>query len=429
LLALGLAVALFCVPAFGDKPWDLSFHPESLETGGASSSTDKGKKTSMGDDIKRFGEQVASRIDRIVKKKSFDMFDDPWTMQGIPLIFPGGANGFNLGLHLQLQDIKRQDPDKLEIVGQVLASDAGRYKHQFIIDVPHAWDDRLRFTMRLQYDRDITIPYLGIGNDTKVNYQLLNNNSPFYQYVRSSPTLRFDFLRRVGEHWRLGPIVGFQWMSLSYPAGSLLDQQRPLGINGGSTHYIGLAVVRDTLDFEPYPSRGSWNELYLYWYNHIWGADYNFFRATYTYRRYILLNRRLILANRTLVESLTGDVPFYELGEVGGFNPALTLGGSRFFRGYQDNRFTDKIRFDTAFELRWDPIFFPFYHQDFTIGFVPFFDFGRVWPQFFPLDLSDWKATTGVGVRLIWNSRLVVRGDLAVTPEGTAFFIDINNVF
>jgi outer membrane protein assembly factor BamA len=419
---------LGCAPVLAAEPREPSADPPKLKSEPFAKPNRSGKKTTMGDDIKRFGEQVASRIDRIVKKKSFDMWDEPWTMQGIPLIFPSSDNGFNVGLRLQLQDIKRQDPHKYEVIAQVLASDAGRYKHLFLVDIPHALDDKLRFTARVQYDRDISIPFFGLGNDTVADRSQLGKTD-LYRYVRSSPTIRFDFLRRFGKNWRLGPLIGFQWMNIAFPAGSLMDQQKPFGYQGGNSHYFGFAVVRDTLDFEPYPSRGGVDELYFYWYNKFLGSDYEFRRVTYTYRRYLMLHRRLILAHRTLFEFLDGDVPFYELGAVGGSNPALALGGSRFFRGYQDNRFTDKVRLDSVFELRWDPMFFAFAKQDITVGLVPFFDIGRVWPRLIPFELGTWHASTGVGARMIWNSRLVIRGDMAVTQEGTAFYVDINNSF
>src|SRR5687767_4853599 len=92
----------------------------------------------VGEDIKDFGESVAKRVDRVIKKKAFDLWGDPWTFQGIPLIFPSSDNGFNLGLKVALQNIRRQDPHKFEIEAQILASDKGRYKHRFRADYPHA---------------------------------------------------------------------------------------------------------------------------------------------------------------------------------------------------------------------------------------------------------------------------------------------------
>jgi len=387
------------------------------------------EKTGVGRDMERFGEEVVNRIDRIVKKKGFDLWGDPWTLQGIPIIFPSSSNGFNLGLHVAVQNIRREDPHLVEVAGQVLASDKGRYKHFFRLDFPHAFDDAMRITARVGYDRDISLPFFGIGNSTKFDQQLFDRDSPLYQNTRSGPSFQLNILAYLGRHFRAGPVVGLKWVDVGVPAGSLLQSQRPSGIDGGRTHYLGLAVIHDTLDFEPYPSRGSTNELFLMVYNEFTGSNYDFFRGTYTYRRFMPLHRKLILAHRTLFEVLTGDVPFYELGAVGGSRGGLSIGGDSYLRGYTENRYLDKIRLALGFELRWDPLFLSIYRQDLTLGFVPFFDIGRVWPSFREFKLDNFHASTGWGMRLIWNSRFIIRADWAVNHEGTAFYINLGNAF
>ena len=130
------------------------------------------------------------------------------------------------------------------------------------------------------------------------------------------------------------------------------------------------------------------------------------FLATYTFRYYYPINGKLVIAHRTLLESLTGDVPYFELSSVGGSDSTIGFGGDRFMRGFQSNRFLDKIRLVGGLELRWDPIEFMFAGQDIKLGFVPFFDIGRVWPTVFPIRLGTWHASTGWGARIIWNSRI-----------------------
>lgn len=391
---------------------------------------EKDDKGGLGNDIKRMGESVASRVDRVIKKKSFDLWGDPWTMQGLPLIFPGSQTGFNLGLKVAIQDVIRQDPHKFELETQILASDRGRYKHFLKLDAPHAFDGRVRITGKIQYDRDISLPYFGIGNESPIDpAEYAKDDLGKYQNVRAGPSVRLDVLRYVGKNVRLGPVVQLKWQSITAPAGSLLADERPAGVNGGRTHTVGFAIIHDTLDFEPYPSRGSVHELYLQLASGFTGSDYNFFRGTYTYRRYYLLHRKLIFAHRFLFESLTGNVPFYELDSVGGSSPTLTFGGGRFLRGFEPNRFIDKQRMAFGFELRWDPVFFPFAKQDITIGFVPFFDLARVWAQMLPFKPGQWHADAGWGARIIWNSRLIIRGDFAVTEEGTYFYVDLGHNF
>jgi len=383
----------------------------------------------MGKDIERFGEKFASRIDRIIKRKTFEFWGDPWTVQGIPLIFPSSSSGFNLGLRVALTNIRRQDPHKLSLESQLMTSDKGRYKHFLKIDYPRAFDGRFRVTTRISYDRDITFRYFGISNDTEVDKALIDRDDVFYQNVRAGPTFTFQILRNFSRNLRIGPIIGFKWTDITAPPGSLLLAESPVGIAGGKTHYIGVAFVYDTTDFEPYPSRGNVHELYFYWYAPWLGSSYDFVRATYTFRKYFPLHRTLTLAHRTLLETLSGTIPFYELGGVGGSSPTIGFGGDKFLRGYDSNRFIDRIKFVTGFELRWDPIVFNFAKQDISIGFVPFVDIGRVFPAVFPLTFSNFHASTGWGLRIIWNSRFIIRADYALNADGTAFILNLGNSF
>jgi hypothetical protein len=383
----------------------------------------------MGKELKLFGEEVASRIDKVVSRKGFEMWGDPWTIQGIPLIFPSPNNGFHLGLHAKLTDIVRQDPHKVEFMGQVLASDKGRYKHFFQADYPYAFGGKYRFTGRIFYNRDITQRYYGLGNNTKVDPVGLEPENPLYANQRTAPGISLQFLRYMGRYFRTGPVFGLKWMSITAPSGSLLEAEKPLGNTGGRSHYVGWAIVRDTLDFEPYPSRGTWNELYLQWYSKYTGSNFDFLRTTYTFRYYYPLNRKLIFAHRTFFEVLSGTVPFYELSAAGGSDSTIGFGGDRFMRGYDGNRFVDHIRSALGFELRWDPISFGFADQEIQLGFVPFIDVGRVWDKLLPLQIGNLHASTGWGTRIIWGKRLIVRGDFALCPEGSSFYIELGNSF
>ena len=409
-------------------PPDLKSASEPPKTGPDSQEDESGMER-MGEDIKLFGEQVAKRVDRVIKKKAFELWGDPWTFQGIPLIFPSPSTGFNLGIKVQLQDIRRQDPHKAEVEAQILASDKGRYKHSFRVDFPHALDGRYRLTGRVAYDRDINFKYYGIGNDNNFQRSLIVDDDILFQNVRAGPSLTFQALRYLGNNVRAGPILGLKWTEVTAPTGSLLQMQQPSGLLGGRTHYVGLAIAYDTLDFEPYPSKGAIHELYLYLHHKMTFSNYDFVRSTYTYRRYFLLHRRLIFAHRMFFEALGGDVPFYELGATGGSSPTIGFGGDRFLRGYDSNRFIDRFKLVFGIELRWDPLFFQFAKQDLTLSFVPFFDLGRVWPSMLPIQLDRWHASMGWGMRLIWNSRFVIRTDFAITPEGTNLILNLGNSF
>lgn len=432
LILIGLLCAL---PLFADLP-DIP-QPKSLEKKRSRSSPsliiednseNKKDRKNVGKDLESFSTEVVNRIDRVVSRKGFELWGDPWTIQGIPLIFPSSTNGFNIGLHAKMHNMSRTDPHKLELSGQVLASDKGRYKHFFAIDIPHMLEEKYRLSARVAYNRDISFRYYGVGNDTMIDPTQVDGD--FYDNTRSGPTIQLSFLRYLGKYYRAGPILGFKWTEIVVPNNSLLQRENAEGSRGGKTNYFGLALVRDTLDFEPYPSNGTFNEFYVYWYSPWFGSSYDFQRYTYTFRWYVPIHPQLILAHRTLVEVLGGNsVPFFESGIVGGSDSTLGLGGDRFIRGFEGNRYIDKYRVFMGWELRWDPLKFNFADQEFIFGVVPFVDFGRVWGNLDNVFQGKIHASTGYGLRILWNKRFVLRADWAMNEERKTVYIELGNSF
>lgn len=387
------------------------------------------KKNRVGKDFEDFGQEVAQRIDKIVSRKGFVFLGDPWTLQGIPLLFPSSDTGFNLGLNAVFANVKREDPHEMEIAAQALASDAGRYKHFIRFDLPHAFNDRFQITGRVSYNRDINFRYFGIGNNTPVDRELFRRDSFLYQNQRTGPAVNLAVLKYMSRNFRMGPLLGLKWTDVTYPVGSLLDQQKPLGIAGGKTHHLGFAFVYDALDFAPDPRRGIYHELFLNG-SHRWlGSDYNFLRSTYTYRRFWSLYPKLTLAHRTLFESIAGNAPFFELGAVGGSDSTIGFGGDKFLRGYQSNRFIDQLKLAIGWELRWETLTFEWAKQRLEFVLVPWVDLGRVWNELLPLKWGTLHASTGWGTRITWNNRFIIRSDFAMTPEGSALYVELGHSF
>ncbi len=395
----------------------------------------KGKKSvkasskSLGANIKGFSEGVASQVDKVIQKKMFELWDESWTLQGIPILFPFSNEGFHVGFRVNIQNIERQDPHKYQIEAQILASDLGRYKHLFKLDYPRIFNDSYSFVFKAAYDRDIHIPYFGVGNFVSIDYADLMNNPSRYHYVLDVPNFYIEFLRRFGDHLKVGPFIGIRWVGIVPQALSILENSKPFGIDGGATHSLGITIQWEEVDFNPYPTRGFWHELFLTSYNKLIGSKYSFLRVTYNYRHYWLLRKKMTLAHRSLLEWLgSGNVPFYELGIVGGPDVHF-LGGTRYFRGYEPNSFIDTLRAVFGFELRWDPFDFEFNNQNFTFGFVPFIDIGRVWHGFQFSEIGGFHASAGFGARLSWNKRFVIRSDVAITRYRVVWFAELGHSF
>jgi len=393
------------------------------------SESEKKRKQRVSKDFEEFGEEVAGRIDKIVSRKGFRFLGDPWTLQGIPLLFPSSDTGFNLGLNAVFANIKREDPHEMEIAAQALASDAGRYKHFLRVDLPYAFNNRYHITARASYNRDINFRYFGLGNDTVVDRDLIKKDDAQYKNQRTGPGFNLAILKYINRYFQMGPLLGLKWTDVTYPAGSLLDVQKPTGFTGGKTHSVGWALVYDALDFAPNPHRGTYHEIFLNWSTPKISSDYDFLRTTYTFRHYWNLHPQFTLAHRTLFEALSGTAPFFELGAVGGSDSTIGFGGDKFLRGYQSNRFIDHIKLALGWELRWQAMTFRWAKQKLDLVVVPWLDFGRVWNQLIPFQLGNIHASTGWGTRITWNDRFIVRSDFALTPEGSALYVELGHSF
>lgn len=383
---------------------------------------------SLKKDNKNLVDNTADTIDRLIKKQAFTLWDDPWIFQGVPLVFPTPNTGFNLGVRTVFANIRRQDPHQFLFEAQLLSSDRGRYKHFVRLDAPRAFNGSFRISSRIAYDRDISLRYFGVGNNLSVDPTKVGADNTYYQDILEGPSVNLEILKYFGKYFRTGPVFNLKWNSVTLYPGSLLESQNPLGTAGGRTHTLGWAFIYDELDFEPYPSRGYLHELYLSFAHPVWGSDYTFFRGTFTFRKYFTLSKDLILANRFLMELLWGDVPFYEMGAIGGSQPAQDYGGSRFLRGYLGNEYVDKLKMAMGIELRWDPIEWEVGGQVLNIGFCPFIDVGRVWPSV-PWPITDLHASIGWGMRFIWNHRFTIRADYAINSTRSVFLVELGNAF
>ena len=89
-----------------------------------------------------------------------------------------------------------------------------------------------------------------------------------------------------------------------------------------------------------------------------------------------------------MVETLSGAVPLYAYGEIGGSRRVKGLGGSDSLRGLDTQRFTDDARFFSNAELRFHLYELLFYRQHIEWQAAAFVDAGRVWSGLDELGLA-----------------------------------------
>lgn len=205
------------------------------------------------------------------------------------------------------------------------------------------------------------------------------------------------------------------------------------------TSMLAGALIYDTRDFEPDPSKGLFLQ-YSHEYSAPWlGSmfDFNKFmiQAQYinTFKRWNNNKNRLTFAGVAALGHIWGpNINFIEMwdlssqAEAGGI---LVLGGERSLRGYREARFMAPTIALVNLELRSRLYDFKLLGQNFNVGLTPFFDFGSVFDGLDKMSFRRWRGAPGIGARLAWNQSTIVRLDYAVSPEGSQVFFGFNHIF
>ena len=233
----------------------------------------------------------------------------------------------------------------------------------------------------------------------------------FYRFERNQIRFKNDFQGRLaGEHikWNAGfTIQNFKISSVdidrlnkgkdedllpsvSEEPGLFELYRDSLGLidpneaDGGWVNTLKAGLTWDSRDNRPNPMKGIWTELGVEISPKFLGNDWGFSKLYITHRQYFtLVERDLSLVYRLGYQmTLSGEVPFFYQSQV--LTSRLTgytsegLGGSGTLRGVLKNRVVGDDFFLGNVELRWKPVYFKLFSQDWYLGLSLFYDLGVV---------------------------------------------------
>ena len=133
----------------------------------------------------------------------------------------------------------------------------------------------------------------------------------------------------------------------------------------------------------------------------------------------ILYEIRIDNNRNAVADVIFGEAPIVELSR---FEETNAIGGAIGVRGVPAQRYYGKAKLFGNVETRTDVFDFHLLGKDMTLGFVTFFDAGRVWadlrsqPQLNGTGLGLHYGV-GTGLRLRVGETLMLRGDVAYSPE------------
>ena len=301
---------------------------------------------------------------------------------------------------------------------QAMFTSRGQQNHYLRYDGPQLIGP-MRLEMRLEYRRELHSPFYGAGNVSAQDFKGDESQDRF-NYKKGSPGA---WLRLRGRPWGekhpFQSYVGYAWRRTEVVAfdDSILQQLKPVGIEGGATGQVTAGVLWDTRDNESDPVRGGVEELSLRMSGSATGSRYQYGGVTLSERRFWQLGSRVVLAQRLTLDALFGEVPFFEWVNTGGVSTSEGIGGMSSVRGIERNRFAGNTKVFSNTELRYRALDFRLFNAPVSAGGVVFADVGRVWhPNV--VDGPWWKLHPGVGAGVrVARRAAVVRFDWALSPE------------
>ena len=211
------------------------------------------------------------------------------------------------------------------------------------------------------------------------------------------------------------------------------DQGKISGLNGGWISILQTALIYDTRDFEPDPTKGYYFEIANEYSSKYIGSEYNFNKLFIQLRGYQKLpfGKRTVLAGRLGVGNIFGsNAPFFEFQDQWSPEGSInSLGGKQSLRGYRANRFLARSLWFTNVELRYRIAETKLGKQRFAFGVAPFFDAGTVRDEFQNLNFKNIKYSYGLGARIAWNQSTIISFDYGISKEDKLFYIGIGQAF
>jgi len=205
------------------------------------------------------------------------------------------------------------------------------------------------------------------------------------------------------------------------------------GVDGGWVSIIQTALIFDTRDFEPDPTKGYYFEIANEYSSKYIGSQFDFNKLFIQGRAYkkIPVGKRTVLAARFGLGNIFGNnAPFFEFQDQWSPEGSINaLGGRQSLRGYRANRFLARSMWFTNVELRVRLAETKLGKQRFAFGVAPFFDAGTVRNRWQNLNFKNIKTSYGVGLRIAWNQSTILSFDYGRSKEDSLFYFGIGQAF
>jgi len=205
------------------------------------------------------------------------------------------------------------------------------------------------------------------------------------------------------------------------------------GLAGGRVSILQQALLYDTRDFEPDPTKGVYFEVGNEFSDPAIGSEFTFDKLFIQAKgfRKLPVGPRTVMAGRVGVGNIFGaNAPFFEFQDQWSPDGSVNaLGGARSLRGYRANRFLARSLWFANAELRTRLGETKIMGQRFALSVAPFVDVGTVRDRWQDLDFTRLRWSQGIGARLAWNQSTIISLDVGRSREDRLLYFGIGQAF
>jgi len=291
----------------------------------------------------------------------------------------------------------------------------------------------VRFCLSGQYTYEKALDFYGFnGYESIIDANVLSSTSAYYRMSRKVPYFKADFTGNITSnlYWKAG--YHFKWFDIGSfvpetgAVPTLFDLYKQTGViaaedaEGGISSSIRTALMYDSRDFEPSPSKGIWAEANVEYAPSWLGTSKEYVKYYLAFRNYLpLAGDRLVFAYRLNAQGFLKDPAFYMLPYetiLGHGYDKDGFGGYRTIRGVIRNRIQGRSICYYNSELRYRFVDFHLFNQNVGLAVSGFCDGGRVLVPFGNQTLQNEKfhISAGGGFRFIINRNFIVAAEYGV---------------
>jgi len=355
------------------------------------------------------------------------------TWYALPNVAFDSDEGLGGGARFEIAKLEQgADPYIWGVAVQAYFSTLGY--QQAIISVDHTRVGKARITGQALWRQWKNDGYWGIGNGPLRERAFVGDfaaddpRRKRYRYTLQSPYAHVAVRYPVSPRVDVFGAVSVKWSRVEPWAGSVLEEQRPYGMEGGWTAPTTVGVLYDTRQPEIAPRTGAFLEASARYAPSFGGEAGGWFGPMFSARGFGSVGP-VTFAGRVMGEWLFGTVPFYEQVHWGGLIPIAGFGGAQTLRGLRFGRFRGPGKAIANGELRWVALRHKLFGRPLAWELTPYVDVGTVWgsgdsatarPRGLPV-----HPGAGGGLRLILDETFVGRVDFAgaedpvLEPDGS----------